>query len=936
MEKDEDFIIEEGQKISASKNENKTQTSRKKVDETIDGLGEEALQKMGVPKGLSKVAIKTNGGIFSPNNTPAARIAKNKSRNALAKGYDKASSGKEAFEKKLGNKNFYKNKSKELEENKNKLTDDLNKNKDRQDFAKEKLEAAKQNAKNNKNAESKTGLKEAKKENRDAKKEGKNQKKQLNQVKKDQKNVKKDSRKANMHKFMHPGDAAKTAVNKALKAVKMKIMLILGTFALGIFLAIFVIYLILSPLMEVWGHIDEGITKAVNFSEKVTNFYNGHGFQNTKEAFYDELEYWYEEYDEQLDIPLLLSTIFYTETMGYDTEYGDTDILNSDVGDVDGLNSSSIWGTVRSYIKDKYYDSFETKDESGLNYTSGKIVRLRKLSRHQFETTLFGLEAIPKGTTAYSLKDYMDRVERKLSSDLIELLKEIPSIFNIFDIKDTIYKIVKIVEGEENAASLADTEDGLLAALKRVLKEIFFTVNDITHIEIGAKDENGKFSAIVVHAATYEYNEEEYDQYLREYYIPYMPEFKQLLPKSGSARTDKIDQIIREIKENKETFKDIFLQYVDADSEVYVESCIGGIDTTLVKELILPVKIPEGATISFTDGDTAYGIRNSTRHNGVDLNNSTAGVKEGDDVFAIASGKVIESDASCDLETDDECEKPDLWVKIEHNIVIENKEYKFYSVYRHLQTNSGQPEVGSNVAKGDIVGKIGNIGDSSEAHLHFEFRENDGTDDGKAIDPTNLFIPCKTGSSGTLDGDTTQDRVWNYFISKGYNKFKVAAIMANINNESAFKSNNLENSCDNLYDSSEKYNDETITEAINSGKLSKQEFMASTEICMTYGDGRYGYGLSQWTDPGRKSRLYDMKVEYNVPINDEGVQLDLTYEELEESWVYSNYENIWRNADSEDDIGPATTAYCHGFEIGTGCDARISVALDFYNQYKDK
>ena len=207
---------------------------------------------------------------------------------------------------------------------------------------------------------------------------------------------------------------------------------------------------------------------------------------------------------------------------------------------------------------------------------------------------------------------------------------------------------------------------------------------------------------------------------------------------------------------------------------------------------------------------------------------------------------------------------------------------------------------------------------------------------GIVIDPTNLFIKCTTKSSGTLVGDTIQDRVWNFFAAKGYNKFKIAAIMANINNESAFKTNNLENACE------QNYTDETITEAINSGKIGKSEFIASTNVCKYYTDkngnydGRYGYGLSQWTAQGRKERFYNMKVEYNVPIDDEGLQLDLLYAELEESWAYKTYENTWRNASSESDIASATTAYCHGFEIGSGCDARISVAQNFYNEYKNK
>ena len=55
-------------------------------------------------------------------------------------------------------------------------------------------------------------------------------------------------------------------------------------------LIIFVIELILGPIMEAWGYIDDAITGVSNFSEKLSNFYYGFGFQDSKQAFYDELE----------------------------------------------------------------------------------------------------------------------------------------------------------------------------------------------------------------------------------------------------------------------------------------------------------------------------------------------------------------------------------------------------------------------------------------------------------------------------------------------------------------------------------------------------------------------------------------------------------------------------------------------------------------------
>lgn len=63
----------------------KQPTPRQKVDQFIDEKGSQALQKMGVPKGAANQAIKKNGGTFSPTNMPANKIAKNTSRNMLAK-----------------------------------------------------------------------------------------------------------------------------------------------------------------------------------------------------------------------------------------------------------------------------------------------------------------------------------------------------------------------------------------------------------------------------------------------------------------------------------------------------------------------------------------------------------------------------------------------------------------------------------------------------------------------------------------------------------------------------------------------------------------------------------------------------------------------------------------------------------------------------------
>lgn len=75
----EEIIIEDSV-VSQSQTNN-----RQKVDNTLDGIGSETLQKMGVPKGVADKAIKKNGGTFSPANMPGSKAISNKARNQLAK-----------------------------------------------------------------------------------------------------------------------------------------------------------------------------------------------------------------------------------------------------------------------------------------------------------------------------------------------------------------------------------------------------------------------------------------------------------------------------------------------------------------------------------------------------------------------------------------------------------------------------------------------------------------------------------------------------------------------------------------------------------------------------------------------------------------------------------------------------------------------------------
>jgi murein DD-endopeptidase MepM/ murein hydrolase activator NlpD len=100
----------------------------------------------------------------------------------------------------------------------------------------------------------------------------------------------------------------------------------------------------------------------------------------------------------------------------------------------------------------------------------------------------------------------------------------------------------------------------------------------------------------------------------------------------------------------------------------------------------------------------------SAFHTGIDL---TAGA--GNPIEAIADGVVVSSpvaDGSWGVH-----------VTIEHNVdgVI------FRSSYAHMQTGSMNLALGDTVTRGQVVGRVGNTGQSNGAHLHFTIQEADGT-----------------------------------------------------------------------------------------------------------------------------------------------------------------------------------------------------------------
>ncbi len=100
----------------------------------------------------------------------------------------------------------------------------------------------------------------------------------------------------------------------------------------------------------------------------------------------------------------------------------------------------------------------------------------------------------------------------------------------------------------------------------------------------------------------------------------------------------------------------------------------------------------------------------STMHSGIDFTPG-AGVP----IEAIADGVVVGSSVA-----------DGSWgvhVTIEHD--VDGVTYR--SAYAHMQSGSMTLEIGDRVERGQVIGRVGNTGQSFGAHLHFVIQTGDGT-----------------------------------------------------------------------------------------------------------------------------------------------------------------------------------------------------------------
>lgn len=167
------------------------------------------------------------------------------------------------------------------------------------------------------------------------------------------------------------------------------------------------------------------------------------------------------------------------------------------------------------------------------------------------------------------------------------------------------------------------------------------------------------------------------------------------------------------------------------------------------------------------------------------------------------------------------------------------------------------------------------------------------------------------------------------FIDAGMTPAGACGLIGNLEAESdGFYPNRVEYLCiKKLKENGKTYTDETYTEAVDSGKISRAEFVNPLP------GKQYGYGLAQWTSPGRKGGLYDMVKAWGVSISDMEAQLEFLLKELNGN--YSYVMAVLKNASS---IREASDIVLKKFEQPKNtsesvCASRAARGQKFYDNY---
>lgn len=133
------------------------------------------------------------------------------------------------------------------------------------------------------------------------------------------------------------------------------------------------------------------------------------------------------------------------------------------------------------------------------------------------------------------------------------------------------------------------------------------------------------------------------------------------------------------------------------------------------------------------------------------------------------------------------------------------------------------------------------------------------------------YDDVKEETKVTSSPSSDEEKIWNSFIKAGYSKVATAGFMGNLQAESNFKANNLQNS----FEKKLGMTDVQYSNAVSNKTYSKEKFAKDSA----------GYGLAQWTYHTRKRSMYEFIIEQKKKrIDDLDAQLEFLFYELNQSY----------------------------------------------------
>lgn len=175
------------------------------------------------------------------------------------------------------------------------------------------------------------------------------------------------------------------------------------------------------------------------------------------------------------------------------------------------------------------------------------------------------------------------------------------------------------------------------------------------------------------------------------------------------------------------------------------------------------------------------------------------------------------------------------------------------------------------------------------------------------------------------------EETWKYLTNHGLTNTGAAGLMGNIKAESGMIPNRVEILClKRLKELGKIYTDATYTAFVDDGTITRSQFLNPLP------GKQYGYGLCQWTSPGRKGKLYDFAKSQKVSIGDLKMQLEFLIEELKTS-----YSTVWTTLISTSDIKTASDIVLTKFEMPADVSAsvkqvRYNYSKAYYNEFTEE